>query len=245
MKKFCQLVLGMVVISLKQAVAAYIITTPNTPIIESFTNFGITEPTNWTIAGTAIFIPPDSGSIQTAGIHSYGETGSSERALGYIGSASVPSIAFTAAFTNSTGTTIHQLDVEFRAEQWRSDFSRINGWVVSLSTDGGLNYDPINAGNLSTWKSSVEEEAGPIDGNVHSSLRSGSITGLSIPNGETFFLRWSADRGVPSGSSQGIAIDDVSVVASVPEPSMILLGSIAAICATVLRFIQVHRKAKA
>src|SRR5690606_10303464 len=47
-----------------------------------------------------------------------------------------------------------------------------------------------------------------------------TITDLDIPNGSTYTLTWSSDRGTGSGSSDEWAVDDITVTAEtfVPDP---------------------------
>ncbi len=212
------------------AQGAYVIATPGAPVIENFTSYaGSAAPTNWTITGSSApgFQNQSTGSGTAGGIYSYGATSSSERALGYLGNSSTAaSVAYTAAYTNNTGDTLIQLDISFRAEQWRlASGGRTNGWEVSLSTDG-VNYTVIN--DLSTWTSTNSGTTGAVDGNsaTYSASLAATVSSLSIANGSNFSIRFAADRGSGSGSSQGIAIDDVSVTGTViPEPaSLALLG---------------------
>lgn len=230
MKKFLAVavVSALCMAGMSPANAQYDLSAFNTPVTESFTSYaGTAAPTNWTAVGNTgpSFQGEGTGSSATGGFWSYGETASTERALGYLGNGTTAqSVDLTASFANTTGLTISELAISFDAEQWRSVLDgRINGWALSISTDG-IVFDPIAAGNLSTWESTNALATGALDGNANSSTRSGSITGLSILDTSTFFLRWSADRGTGGGSSQGIAIDNISVTA-VPEPStMALLG---------------------
>lgn len=222
--------------------AAYILTAVNTPVIEQFTSYpGLVAPDNWTLAavsGPPFFNGTNNGTSTGGGFYSYGANGNSNRALGYLGnSGTQESITNAATFTNSTGETITQLALSFDAQQWHSAGSggtRINGWAVSISTDGGMSYAPVTVGNLSSWLSSNTLGGGiggaPVDGYTQSSTRSGTLTGLSIANGTNFLLRWSSNQGIGTGFSQGIAIDNVSVTA-VPEPTATVLGGLAALAA--------------
>ncbi len=226
---------AMLAFSASASHAAYILTAVNTPVTEQFTSYGGLEaPANWTLAG--LTAPPFNGQSNGfstgGGFYSYGADANTNRALGYLGnSGSAQSITNTATFTNSTGETITQLAVSFDAQQWRSENGgRINGWAVSISTDGGMIYDPVSVGNLSSWQSINTLPEGPVDGYTQFSTRSGTLTGLTIADGTNFLLRWSSNEGSGSGWSQGIAIDNVSVTA-VPEPTATVLGGLAALAA--------------
>jgi hypothetical protein len=180
--------------------------------------------------GTAIstYIAGD-GSNNTGSFYSFGTTGSSERALGaigsgssYFGSPSTGSVAgwIAVAFQNGSATALKNFTVGFDGEQWRnggntsaqamvlewgygSDFASVASW----NAPGG-NFD---------WSSPVTgASAGAVDGNA-----AGRVTGLGgmittdWKPGDTLWLRW-AERN-DTGYDHGLAIDNFRFAASVPE----------------------------
>ncbi len=166
------------------------------------------------------------GSSTTGDTYSFGSAGSTERALGGLQSGSVaPMIG--ACFTNNTGGPLGSLNISYYGEQWRLgatgradrlDFSYSLD-ATSLATAAG-NWVSVNALNFT---SPIQTgTVGTLDGNnaLNRTLLTSSITGLSIPNGATFYLRW-VDFN-PSGSDDGLAIDDFSLtpVAQIIQPDL-------------------------
>lgn len=173
------------------------------------------------------------GSSNAGGAYSYGANGSTDRALGSLGSGSVGPIWYGGIFTNGLGGTIDSLAFAYTGEQWRSGSTTTDGLTFQYSLDAtqldngtwttfaGLGYTPTNNTN-----------AGAINGNVFSTAIAGTITGLSIADGARFGFRWvDVDS---TGSDHGIGIDNLSLTATlaavapgVPEPStwaLLILG---------------------
>lgn len=156
------------------------------------------------------------GSGNGGDTYSFGTGSSTERAFGGLLSGSVtPTIG--ASFTNNTGTTISSLTVSYTGEQWRLgatgrvdrlDF-QYSTTATSLTTGTWTDVNtldftaPVSAGTL-----------GAIDGNVvpNRTNVSFTITGLSIADGSTFFIRWTDFN--PSGADDGLGIDDFSITPS-------------------------------
>ena len=176
------------------------------PVGWAFSEVGTNANTTYT-AGT--------GSNNAGDTYSLGSSGSSERAFGSLLSGSlIPTIGVS--FINNTGATISSLDVAYTGEQWRlgqsgrgadrldfeynlnaTSLTQASGWVDVNSLDF---FSPVTVGTV-----------GALDGNASANRTalSGTITGLSIAPGQTFWLRW-ADFNV-SGSDDGLAIDDFSL----------------------------------
>lgn len=179
-----------------------------------------TLPTGWDISGSSY--NTDNGSTGSNGVYSYGISGSSERALGMRGSTSQ---YMGIAFTNNTLSTITALNVNYRGEQWRRDTGSA-GTIDSLEFTYSTNATALNAGNFTAVPMlnfvSPYSPAGPtaLVGNAAGNYTdiSGTITGLSIASGTTFWLRWESQDKTPSGGQDGLAIDSLSV-ALVPEPA--------------------------
>jgi len=156
------------------------------------------------------------GSSATGDTYSFGAAASSERAFGGLLSGSVnPTIG--AQFTNNTGFAVTSLDVAFTGEMWRAgaalrgaadrlDF-QLSTNATSLTTGAWVDYDSLdyNSSNISTTP------LGALNGNAagNQTAISFSITGLSIPNGSTFWIRWT-DFNI-SGSDDGLAVDNFSM----------------------------------
>lgn len=188
---------------------------------DSLANAGTTNatlPTGWYITETGggtrdnELYAADNGATGTGDTLSYGATASTERALGGLLSGTLVPV-FGAKFTNNTGGTITSLDVSYTGEEWRFgttgradriDFE-ISTDATDLSTGTYTGVDPLdfNTPNMTT--------VGAKDGNVapNRTAISNTITGLSIGNGATFFIRWTDFNA--SGADDGLAVDGFSI----------------------------------
>lgn len=180
-------------------------TSSSTPDGWGFSETGSNANTTYT-AGT--------GSSNAGDTYSFGAASSSERAFGGLRSGSlIPIIG--ASFTNNTGSTINSLLVEYTGEQWRLgtagrgadriDFQYSTS-ATNLTTGTWTDVDALDFSSPIT-----SGTVGALNGN-HSDNRvkvSSTIMGLNIPNGATFFIRWT-DFDAPN-ADDGLAIDDFSV----------------------------------
>jgi hypothetical protein len=157
------------------------------------------------------------GSDTAGDTYSFGSTDSSERALGMLLSGTlIPMVG--AFFVNDTGETISSLDVSYTGEQWRLgalgrgpdrlDFE-YNLTATGLDTASG--WVDVNA--LDFFSPVTTGTVGALDGNAvgNRSSVAGTIIGISIPPGHTFWIRW-ADFNV-ANADDGLAVDDVSLTA--------------------------------
>ncbi len=178
------------------------------------TNDIATLPAGWTFseAGTNAntTYAAGTGSSNAGNTYGFGLT-VDDRALGGVLSGSLnPTVG--AGFINRTGSTITALQIQYRGEQWRLgatgraadrlDFqystdatSLISGtWTDTDALDFS---SPVTTGTV-----------GALNGNdtLNNTVITFTIDGLSIDDGETFYLRW-LDFNVAS-SDDGLAIDD-------------------------------------
>jgi uncharacterized repeat protein (TIGR01451 family) len=146
--------------------------------------------------------------------YSFGQAGSSDRALGGLQSGSLIPV-FGALFSNDTGQTITSLEIAYTGEQWRigalARLDRIDFQysqdATSLSSGTWVDVDaldfiaPATAGSV-----------GPLDGNATANRTTvmSVIAGLAIPPGTTFRLRWTDLNA--SGADDGLAADDFALI---------------------------------
>ncbi len=182
----------------------------------------------------------------------------SEAAFGTVSSSSYYGV-LGVQFVNNAGTTITSLVVSYVGEQWGWNKGGANTLEFTYSTDAtslstgtwtsfedlsftalysnytganstgvGLNGNGNTIFNGSTYVTKSEGEAGG-PGALNYTTISATITGLSIADGETFWLRWT-DVISGSGVGQALGIDDFQLTA-VPEPSsmLLMLGGLAVI----------------
>ncbi len=160
------------------------------------------------------------GSSTTGNTYSFGSAASTERAFGGLQSGNlVPTIG--AAFTNNTGSTVTALSLSYTGEQWRlgtagrhdSLLFQLSLDATSLTTGTWTSYPPLNfAGPVSTGST------GALDGNssANRTAISSTITGLSIPNGSVFYIRWNDFNA--TGGDDGLAVDDFSITPFAAPP---------------------------
>ncbi len=117
-------------------------------------------------------------------------------------------------FINNTGQAITSLNISYTGEQWRLGATGRNDRLdfqystnaSSLTTGTYTDFDaldfiaPISAGT-----------AGALDSNAAANRANvaATISGLSIANGATFFIRWNSFDA--TGADDGLAIDDLTL----------------------------------
>ncbi len=155
------------------------------------------------------------GSATSGGIHSFGATANSERALGSIGSNSFTGwIAIE--LLNNTGQTISSISFNYTGEQWRNGgnasaqtmvveygvgatFSAVTSWTTAGT---GFNFtSPITGASAAT-----------LDGNAAANRVTGlggTISSLNLASNSTLWIRFAEVND--SGNDHGLAIDDFSI----------------------------------
>lgn len=214
-----------------QAAGSISLNTMSVPVTENFNS--LINGTNDTLSSAGIpngwdFIENGSGanttyrtgtgSGATGDTYSFGTpTTSTERAFGQLRSGAVSS-NLGASFTNNTGSTINALAISYAGEQWRigatSHSPIAERWdfqystnATSLSTGTYTDFDALDF----TPPITTAGAAGALDGNAAANRKviNSTITGLSIPNGATFWIRWSDVDA--TNADDGLAIDDFSI----------------------------------
>lgn len=159
--------------------------------------------------------------------YSFGDTNSTERALGSIGSGSVDISHYGSAWINNTGQVVNNVEIKFTGEMWRQgrpgrgtgpDTLHFSYAKNAVSIDSGsyigfssINFfSPITNGTLNT----------PIDGNLpaHQTVVNGVIANLSLQQGDTLWIRWTDYNS--DSYDDGLAIDSFSI-AAVNAPALL------------------------
>jgi len=175
----------------------------------SFLGTAVTVPAGWaySFSGTSTYSGVGTGTSATGGAWAYGTGG--ENSFGALRSGTPGDITLSVNFVNNTGSTLTDLVIAFNYEQWR--FANTSGW--DLSGTGGLaGVALVNAADFAGVAVGPGPTSTPISLN---------LTGLSIANGATFGLSWLTTDA--TGSDNGVAVDDFSLSAPVPEPSVYML----------------------
>lgn len=175
-----------------------------------------TLPTGWFISESGTnantTYTAGTGSLNTGDTYSFGSASDTDRALGGLQSGSlIPT--FGAQFINNTGLPITQILIQYTGEEWRlGTASRVDRIDFQYSTDAtsltnGIWID-VDDLDFSTPNTTT---TGSHNGNdsANQTVVAGTISGLNIPNGMTFWIRW-VDFNA-SGSDDGLAVDDFSL----------------------------------
>ena len=202
------------------------LTTLGTPYTQNFdtlasTGTSSTVPNGWdfveTGTNTNTTYTAGTGSSNAGDTYSFGATDNSERAFGTLLSGSLVS-RVGAQFTNNTGTAITSVAISFTGEMWRLgqntagraadrlDF-QLSTDATSLTTGTWTNYDALDFSSPV-----VTGTVGALVGNnvPNRTAIAFTITGLNIPVGRTFWIRW-LDSDLTPGADDGLALDDFSL----------------------------------
>lgn len=200
-----------------------------------------TLPTGWILSesGTSAdtSYKAGTGSSNTGDTYSFGSASSSDRALGGLRSGSlVPT--FGISFVNNIGSAISSLLIGYTGEQWRfgvdgkntnpkSDYLNFQFSTDATSLITG-NWTAIAALDFAAPVTSAQTAL--VNGNdaANRTTLSVLVTGLSLPDNSTFWLRWTDYDA--TGADDGLGIDDFSITAAaVPEPSTFIAGALLAL----------------
>jgi hypothetical protein len=138
-----------------------------------------------------------------------------DRALGGLRSGTLIPL-FGASFINNTGATITELQISYTGEQWRLG-------ATSRASGDRLDFQfSLNASSLSTgtWTDEnaldfsapiIAGTVGLLNGNAAANrvVSNFTISGLSIPAGASFWIRWT-DLDI-AGADDALGIDDFSI----------------------------------
>lgn len=170
-----------------------------------------------------------SGVLSLGDTYSFGAVGNTERAFGGL-RGTLPTLTPTigASFTNNTGGTITSLAIAYTGEEWRlGAASRTDRLDFQISTDAtSLSTGSWSDQNALDFTTPVTSGTGAKNGNVspNRTAISYTITGLSIADGSTFWVRWQ-DYDTPATTTclpiigcfsvdvldDGLAVDDFSL----------------------------------
>lgn len=173
------------------------------PYTQSFSDFTGILPNGWSVSGPITTYAGDWGTGSGAGLRGGEET---PGVIGFQHTGTTGTFTVTLELVNDTGDTINNLLIAYTGRVERATEGRTPVWTVTV--------DGVEVPELSySTASGVDEDIEFL------------LTGLDIPNGESFTISWSSDRGDGSGSSRQIGISNVSVESievDVPVPVLSL-----------------------
>ncbi len=181
------------------------------------TNDSSTIPTGWIFRETGtnanLTYAAGTGSSNAGNTYSLGLD--TDRAFGGLQSGSlIPFIGVR--FVNNTGATITQLQINYSGEQWRlgatprAQADRLD-FQFSLDASSLISGTWTDHDSLDFTAPVLSGTVGALNGNAttNRTALNGTITGVSIPAGATFWIRWT-DFNVAS-SDDALGIDDFSI----------------------------------
>ncbi|MCP2045845.1 T9SS C-terminal target domain-containing protein [Pontibacter sp. HSC-36F09] len=196
------------------------------PVIAGEYKWGTTAflPDGWSVNRSIQndIIVANSGSSNKGDLYSYGNNGSTDRAIGALTASKSGEMTYNLLLRNTSGKTISELDLSYAAEQWRcgsekTDVQRLLftyavaeyptsfNLEVSLKAKGWIIVPSLQ------FNSPVSKIlAGHYDGNLPQHRKEFSyILPEAIPDGYYVMLRWYDPDELEQ--DHGLAIDDVKV----------------------------------
>ena len=182
------------------------------------------------------------GSSNTGQFYSFGAAGGTERALGGVasnnaaqfGAPAVGAVAgwIAVAFVNGGSTTLTDMTISFRGEQWRDGGAAVPAAQNMVLEYGfGATFQSVATwtapGGTFNWGSPVfvnTSSGAAVDGNAAGLVanRGGTINSLTWNPGDTLWVRWIEVNDV--GNDHGLAIDNVEFTATPTPGTAALLG---------------------
>ena len=218
---------GLLAPPLAQAAGSVSLTAFGTAYTQDFTTLAssglanTTVPTGWEFSESGsnanTTYRAGTGSDNTGDTYSFGAALNTERAFGGLRSGTlIPLIG--AQFTNNTGGLITSLAIAYTGEQWRLGQNTTGRAADRLDFQVSTNATSITSGTWTDYDALdfaspvVTGTVGALNGNVspNRTALSDTLTGLSIPNGATFWVRW-ADSDLIPGADDGLSVDDFSL----------------------------------
>lgn len=188
-----------------------------------------TLPSGWWISespGNTTYRAGD-GSTNSGDTYSYGTGTNSDRALGGVASGSVvPN--FGVRYINNSGSSFSSFSFNLMMEQWRSGGrTGLDSLYFYYSVNNSLDSSGVARVVTGSWtrvaacdmvSKVTQGTAAAFDGNISANRQYYifTVSGLTVNNGDTLWLRW-RDPNV-GGSDDGLGIDDYSFSVAAPLP---------------------------
>src|SRR5690606_5035208 len=149
--------------------------------------------------------------VSTGGWYAFNNPGNGASLGCQPGSSDWTSGTLTLRIQNNTGVSVTELNLDYDIICF-NDQPRANTFDFSHSAD---NSSYTNESSLDYTSPAAPSGSGALI----TSSRSISLTGLSIPNGAYYYLRWSGDDLSGSGSRDEFAIDNIVINAQIGTPT--------------------------
>jgi hypothetical protein len=204
-----------------------------TIVTQDFNSIGnsgtATLPANWKISAagtgatsgyasgtnlTATTQAASSGVPATGGAYNWATIAGSDRAIGFLASASYAGPnSIMAHYRNTTGATVNSVTIAFVIKRYVINSSTASV-VFSSSTDGNA-WVPETAGDISSADFQPGTNAGTFA--TPKSIYKIVTANVTVPNNGDIYFRW-VFTNTGNTNSQGLGLDDVSVFAGTATP---------------------------
>lgn len=181
-------------------------------------------------AATAIKLGASAGDQTTGGIISFGATNSAStnRALGLLATSTTGPTAFALRLLNQTVTTLTNMSLNFTGELWRQQTAaKTLAFSYYIDPTGTNTYLPADVtASLPALNVSFPTGASAAGGTAPLMTSSLGLTNQVITNwppGAALWLTW--QMASAAGSSQGLAIDNLSFSAAGQAPALAIQQS--------------------
>ncbi len=146
-----------------------------------------------------------SGGVGTGGLYAF-TVSNNNQALGIqpTGSDMTPG-TITLKVNNNKSNSIFQIDIDYNIK-YRNDQDRSSSMNLSYSFDNNSFTDEPSL----NFVSPTSRSSSPTWVNVNKSI---SIDNISIPPGQSFYIRWTSSDVSGSGSRDELSLDDISLTA--------------------------------
>jgi hypothetical protein len=205
------------------------ITITGTPVMQDFNSMGTSSTailptgfkmgTDWSTGAT---VTTQAAGTSGTGIVSSSSAGgfynfangitasSTDRAIGFLTSGSYSSPrSIIYAFTNNTGITVTSLSISWNYEKYRSG-TRTLDWTFFH----GSTFIANTAATVGNQSYAADANNTTVSNPPAATAKSLTVNGLSIPDGTTYYLRWTYTGNGGSTNAQGLGLDDFSITLS-------------------------------
>lgn len=213
-----------------------------TAVTENFASLGASAtaslPSNWKMSAagagssagygtagnlTAVNAQASSGSPTAGARYNWGTTGGTDRSIGFMTSGSYASPnSIMAYYRNTSGVQINDLVISFDIERFRVNSSTFS-LAFFTSTDGST-WTARTTGDVATTVFATGTSAYDYSGATIAS-RTVTLTGINIANNGDLYVRW-VFTNTGGTNSQGLALDNVSLTATLASSSTATLSNI-------------------
>jgi hypothetical protein len=139
-----------------------------------------------------------------------GGTSATDRAIGFLSSGSYTSPrSIVLRITNNTGNTITSLDIAFDYEKYRNG-TRAFDMTFYHGSDGATWSTAVASGGQSYAADANNNVINPPT----TTSKSINLSGLSIPNGGSYYFRWTYTGSGGSTNGKALGIDNFSITAT-------------------------------